>query len=110
MYLPYVNVKIGTDSEPRFSHGNTLPLTQLPFAMASFCPQTEIVSGKEGWFYKPNAPYLEGKVDTSAKPLDRGLRYVFVNSSERYYIKHSKPGVEWNGHQNRPSIPRLNKH
>lgn len=60
MYLPYVNIKMGTNSVMRYSHGNTLPLTQLPFAMASFCPQTEVVSGQEGWFYNPNVPYLEG--------------------------------------------------
>lgn len=60
MYLPYVNIKMGTDSVMRYSRGNTLPLTQLPFAMASFCPQTERVKGQEAWFYKPNVPYLEG--------------------------------------------------
>ncbi len=60
MYLPYVNIKMGTNSVMRYSRGNTLPLIQLPFAMASFCPQTEIVSGQEGWFYNPNVPYLEG--------------------------------------------------
>ena len=60
MYLPYVNIKMGTDSSMRFSRGNTLPLTQLPFAMASFCPQTEVINGQESWFYKPHAPYLEG--------------------------------------------------
>ena len=60
MYLSYVNIKMGTDSVMRYSNGNTLPLTQLPFAMASFCPQTEVISGQEGWFYKPNAPYCEG--------------------------------------------------
>ena len=60
MYLSYVNIKMGTDSVMRYSNGNTLPLTQLPFAMAAFCPQTEVISGQEGWFYKPNAPYCEG--------------------------------------------------
>ncbi len=60
MYLPYVNIKMGTDSVMRYSNGNTLPLTQLPFAMASFCPQTELVQGQEPWFYKPNAPFCEG--------------------------------------------------
>lgn len=60
MYLPYVNIKMGTDSVMRYSRGNTLPLTQLPFAMASFCPQTERLKGQESWFYKPSAPYLEG--------------------------------------------------
>ncbi|MBO5312459.1 MAG: GH92 family glycosyl hydrolase [Clostridia bacterium] len=60
MYLSYVNVKMGTKSTMRYSCGNTLPLTQLPFAMASFCPQTERIQGQENWFYKPDMPYLEG--------------------------------------------------
>ena len=60
MYLSYVNIKMGTDSVMRYSNGNTLPLTQLPLAMASFCPQTETVQGQESWFYKPGAPYCEG--------------------------------------------------
>ena len=60
MYLPYVNVKMGTNSTMRYSQGNTLPLTQWPFAMASFCPQTERLQGRERWFYNPNAPYCEG--------------------------------------------------
>lgn len=38
--LRYVNIKQGTKSESRFSSGNTLPLTQLPFGMAGFAPQT----------------------------------------------------------------------
>lgn len=60
MYLSYVNIKMGTSSVMRYSHGNTLPLTQLPFAMASFSPQTERVKGAENWFYNPNVQYSEG--------------------------------------------------
>ena len=60
MFLPYVNIKMGTNSVMRYSHGNTLPLTQLPFGMSAFCPQTEVHAGQKGWFYNPNAPYLEG--------------------------------------------------
>ena len=60
MYLPYVNIRMGTSSVMKYSTGNTLPLTQLPFAMASFCPQTERVKGAENWFYNPNMPFLEG--------------------------------------------------
>ena len=56
-YLPYVNVQMGTKSIPRRSHGNTLPLTQLPFGMASFCIQTD---GGSSWFYHPEHEYAEG--------------------------------------------------
>lgn len=53
-----VNIKQGTASVPKFSNGNTLPLTQLPFAMAAFCPQTNGECGN--WFYNPDSRSLEG--------------------------------------------------
>lgn len=56
-YLQYVNIKQGTFSEHRFSNGNTLPLTQLPFAMTGFAPQTE---DRGGWFYHPASHSLDG--------------------------------------------------
>ena len=56
-YLPHVNVKMGTKSHPRRSYGNTLPLTQIPFGMASFCLQTEV---KRAWFYQPDHEFAEG--------------------------------------------------
>lgn len=56
-YLPLVNTKMGTASHPRRSYGNTLPLTQLPFGMASFCLQTEV---KRAWFYHPGHEFAEG--------------------------------------------------
>ena len=59
-YLSYVNTKMGTESTPRFSRGNTLPLTALPFSMVSFCPQTEILSERFQWFFNPRIPYLDG--------------------------------------------------
>lgn len=57
-YLPFVNIKMGTKSHHRFSGGNTLPLTQLPFGMVSFCLQTEQRRG--GWFYQPDHRFAEG--------------------------------------------------
>ncbi|MBO5842543.1 MAG: hypothetical protein J6R46_06055, partial [Clostridia bacterium] len=56
-YLPLVNTKMGTASHPRRSYGNTLPLTQLPFGMVSFCPQTEVT---RAWFYHPEHEFAEG--------------------------------------------------
>ena len=58
--LSYVNTKMGTDSTPKFSKGNTLPLCALPFSMVSFCPQTEILNERPQWFYDPNKPYMQG--------------------------------------------------
>ena len=57
-YLNYVNVRQGTKSVPRFSNGNTLPLTQLPFGMASFSAQTRGES--ESWFFHPDDRSVEG--------------------------------------------------
>ncbi len=56
-YVPYVNIKMGTKSVHRRSYGNTLPLTQLPFGMASYCIQTD---GGSAWFYHPEHEYAEG--------------------------------------------------
>ena len=56
-YLPYVNVNMGTKSIPRRSHGNTLPLTQMPFGMTSFSIQTD---GGSPWYYHPEHEYAEG--------------------------------------------------
>lgn len=57
-FIDYVNIKQGTLSEPRFSTGNTLPLTCVPFGMNSFSIQT---SGKDGgWFYSPLHKHCEG--------------------------------------------------
>lgn len=59
-YIPYVNIRMGTASAMRYSNGNTLPLTQLPFGMASFCPQTQIRTDEPGWFFNPYLPSAEG--------------------------------------------------
>ena len=56
-YLDHVNILQGTDSTWRFSRGNTLPLTQRPFGMASFAPQ---ITGTETWWFTPDSPIAEG--------------------------------------------------
>ena len=57
-FIPYVNVCQGTASSPRFSNGNTLPLTQRPWGMVAFMPQTE--EKRRGWYYHPADRSLEG--------------------------------------------------
>lgn len=57
-YIPYVNIRMGTASVSRFSHGNTLPYTQLPWAMAGFMPQTNGNGG--GWFFHADDRCVEG--------------------------------------------------
>ena len=56
--IPYVNIRMGTASHPRFSQGNTLPYTQLPWAMAGFMPQTDGNGG--GWFFHSDHRCIEG--------------------------------------------------
>lgn len=57
-YLDYVNIRQGTDSSFRYSNGNTLPLTTMPFGMSSWSVQT---CGKEGgWFFHPDDRHIEG--------------------------------------------------
>ncbi len=53
-----VNIKMGTDSHPLFSQGNTLPLVSRPFGAASFALQTQGASA--GWFYNPRHKQTEG--------------------------------------------------
>ena len=54
----YVNTKMGTYNVKRFSNGNTLPLTSVPYGMASFTIQTEASGGS--WFYSPYSKSFEG--------------------------------------------------
>ena len=53
----YVNTRMGTQNSFRFSNGNVLPITAVPYGMASFTLQTE----KNGtWFYSPYSKSFEG--------------------------------------------------
>lgn len=56
-FLDFVNITQGSFSKPRFSNGNTLPLTQLPFGMNAFVPQTQ---SQNRWFFNPDDRSLEG--------------------------------------------------
>ncbi len=57
-YLPYVHITQGSRSTHRFSNGNTLPMTQLPFAMHAFVPQTQ--SDRGNWYFCPDDKTCEG--------------------------------------------------
>lgn len=57
-YLKYVNIKHGTESIPRYSNGNTLPLVQVPFGMNGYALQTE--SNRGNWYYHPKDRAIEG--------------------------------------------------
>lgn len=54
--LDLVNPLMGTRSVREFSRGNTLPLTQRPWAMTAWSP----VTGDDPWFFHPDLPKLRG--------------------------------------------------
>jgi len=56
-YLNYVNTKVGTYNEPRYSNGNIYPIVSRPFGMVNFSIQTK---GDNNWFYNPLARSFEG--------------------------------------------------
>ena len=47
----------GTRSTYQFSHGNTLPITAVPFGMAHWTLQS---TGESRWFFHPDDRRLEG--------------------------------------------------
>lgn len=104
-YLNYVNVRQGTKSNPRFSNGNTLPLTQLPFGMAAFTIQTE--GARDSWFYQPDDRSIEGiRLTHQASPWasDYGALLMLLQSGT--------PGTDlrgvWSGYDPKQAITTPN--
>lgn len=56
--LDYVDVKTGTENDPRYSRGNVLPLAAFPLGMTAFSVQTSSAGGD--WFYSPRHRTFEG--------------------------------------------------
>ena len=104
-YIPYVNVKMGTRSHMRYSTGNTLPLTQMPFGMASFCPQTEVIEGREGWYFNPELPSVEGiRLTHQPSPWIRDYGTVLM-TPQNDIISDTSDGA-WSGYRIKDSILR----
>lgn len=104
-YLKYVNIRQGTRSIPRFSNGNTLPLTQLPFGFASFAPQTE--GDRQGWFYHPDDHSFEGiRLTHEPSPWisEHGAMVMLPQSGTPYLSEQRR----WSGF--RPEETVLNPH
>lgn len=92
--MELVCVKQGTASTRRFSNGNTLPLTQLPFGMASFAPQT--ASNRGNWFYHPDDRCLEGiRLTHQPSPWigDYGGLILMPQSG----VPETEPARRWSG-------------
>lgn len=102
-YLDYVNIKMGTKSTPRYSNGNTLPLIQLPWAMAGFAPQTSSERGP--WYYYPEDRGIEGiRLTHQPSPWIRDYgNLVLMPQSGRPYMT---PGDRWSGFKPEESILR----
>ncbi|NLB85357.1 MAG: hypothetical protein GX794_04495, partial [Acholeplasmataceae bacterium] len=58
MYLKYVNPKIGTLNDNRFSHGNIYPVVARPNGLAFFTIQTR--AHNQRWWYHPYDRSFEG--------------------------------------------------
>ena len=101
-YIPYVNIKMGTKSVKRRSYGNTLPLTQLPFGMASYCIQTD---SQEGWFYHPDHEFAEG-VRLTHQPSPWINDYgTFIMTPQNDVIDNTAAGA-WSGYRIQESVQR----
>ena len=97
-YIPYVNIRMGTASVNRFSHGNTLPYTQLPWAMAGFMPQTNGNAG--GWFFHADDRCVEGiRLTHQPSPWigDYGTFLMAPQAGTREYYDHWDGG--WSGYR-----------
>ena len=103
-YLPYVNIKQGSASTQRFSHGNTLPLTQRPFGMAAFAPQTR--SGSS-WYYHPADRCLEG-VRLTHQPSPWIADYGSLIMLPHQKLSSFDPSSRWSGY--RPEEAVLQPH
>lgn len=102
-YIPYVNIKMGTKSHMRYSTGNALPLVQLPFGMASFCPQTEIIEDRDGWFFQPDIPSVEGIRLTHQPSPWIGDHGTFLMTPQIDVISNTPNGA-WSGYRINESI------
>lgn len=100
-YLFYVNIKQGTQSDPRFSAGNTLPLTQRPWAMTAFCPQNR--NGGSGWFYHPQQHSLEG-VRLTHQPSPWIGDYGPVLMTPQNDILSDNAGGAWSGFRPKEAV------
>ena len=102
-YIPYVNIKMGTKSHMRFSTGNALPLVQLPFGMASFCLQTEVIKDREGWFFQPDIPSIEGIRLTHQPSPWIGDHGTFIFTPQIDKISDTASGA-WSSYRIRESV------
>lgn len=99
--IDYVYITQGTDSNRRFSNGNTLPLVTRPNALAMFAPQT--FSDRGVWYYNPNDRSFEGiRLTHQMSPWVGDWAYFcFMPQTEKLY---SSPFRRWSGFRPEDSV------
>ncbi len=102
-YIKYVNIKQGTKSVPRFSQGNTLPLTQKPFGMIAFAPQSE--GSNSRWWYHPESHSIEG-IRLTHQPSPWIGDYGALLITPQADVIADNPAAGWSGV--RPKEAQLN--
>ena len=101
-YLNYINICQGTKSVQRFSHGNTLPLTQRPFGMISFAPQTQ---GGTNWWFHPDVPSIEGiRLTHQPSPWISDYGTLLITPQSDVII--DSYGSAWSGYRRKESVLR----
>lgn len=58
MHLTDIDTRVGSKSRYEFSHGNTLPLTGVPFGMNYLAVAT--TNQDTSWWFNPDIPYFAG--------------------------------------------------
>ena len=101
-YLDYVNIKQGSDSTWQFSRGNTLPLTQRPYGMAAFAPQSR---GMETWWYSPHARVAEG-IRLTHQPSPWIGDYGTILFNPQYDVFQDKYYEAWTGLRPKDTVMR----
>lgn len=93
-YLDLVNIRQGTFSTSRFSFGNTLPLTQMPFGMASFAPQT---NGNPNFFHAADRSVEGIRLTHQPSPWvgDFGCLLLIPQSGQPF----TADGTFWSGYR-----------
>lgn len=93
-FVDIVNIKQGSASVRRFSHGNALPLVCMPNALHMFAPQTDSTRGP--WYYNPQDRSFEGvRLTHQASPWVGDYSYLcFLPEADKLV---TDPALRWSG-------------
>ncbi|NIA29207.1 MAG: glycoside hydrolase family 92 protein [Actinobacteria bacterium] len=93
--VDYVNPLVGTDSEHKFSNGNTYPTAAMPFGMTAWTPSTGKLG--DGWIYQYKkdkingikathqpSPWIGDYGDFSFMPMTGELKTSYAERASRF--------------------------